>query len=197
MKLSKVKGGYFAVATTCCLLITMGWAQDEKPAQTDIAKRLQAAAEVFQEIMQAPDKGISDKILSDAKCVIVIPSMVKVAIGFGGQHGKGVVTCRTPNGWSAPALVTMTGGSWGLQFGGEAVDLVMPVMNQKGVDHLLSSKFKAVIEAAYQRRRTVISQESPLFPIRHFSRCLVCLPRFAGMETRDGKNTNPIIPQIW
>jgi lipid-binding SYLF domain-containing protein len=148
MKLSKVNGGYFAVATTCCLLITMGWAQDEKPGQTDIAKRLQAAAEVLQEIMQAPDKGIPDKILGDAKCIIVIPSMVKFAIGFGGQHGRGVVTCRTPNGWSAPAPVTMTGGSWGLQFGGEAVDLVMLVMNQKGVDHLLSSKFKIGADAA-------------------------------------------------
>jgi lipid-binding SYLF domain-containing protein len=109
----------------------MGWAKDEKPGQTDIAKRLQAAAEAFQEIMQAPDKGIPDKILSDAKCITVIPSMVKFAIGSGGQHGKGVVTCRTPDGWSASAPVTMTGGSWGLQFGGEAVDLVMLVMSQK------------------------------------------------------------------
>jgi lipid-binding SYLF domain-containing protein len=74
--------------------------------------------------------------------------MVKFAIGSGGQHGKGVVTCRTPDGWSASAPVTMTGGSWGLQFGGEAVDLVMLVMNQKGVDHLLSSKFKIGADAA-------------------------------------------------
>jgi lipid-binding SYLF domain-containing protein len=88
MKLSKVKGGYFAVATTCCLLITMGWAQDEKPAQTDIAKRLQAAAEVFQEIMQAPDKGIPDKILSDAKCITVIPPWLSSPSGPAGNTVK-------------------------------------------------------------------------------------------------------------
>jgi lipid-binding SYLF domain-containing protein len=148
MNLKKLTRRCSAVAATFCLLITIGWTQDEKSNQTDIAKRLQAAAEVFQEVMQAPDKGIPDKVLSDAKCIIIIPSMVKFAIGIGGQHGKGVGTCRTPNGWSAPAPVTMTGGSWGLQFGGEAVDLVMLVMNQKGVDHLLSSKFKIGADAS-------------------------------------------------
>jgi lipid-binding SYLF domain-containing protein len=148
MNLQKVTKGCSAVAATFCLLIAMGWAQDDRSNQTDIAKRLQAAAEVFQEIMQAPDKGIPDKVLGDAKCVIIIPSMVKFAVGFGGQHGKGVVTCKAQNGWSAPAPVTLTGGSWGLQFGGEAVDLVMLVMNQKGVDHLLSSKFKIGADAS-------------------------------------------------
>jgi lipid-binding SYLF domain-containing protein len=68
--------------------------------------------------------------------------MVHIAVGFGGRHGKGVATCRTTKGWSAPAPITITGGSWGLQLGGEATDLVMLVMNQKGMDHLLSSKFK-------------------------------------------------------
>jgi SH3 domain-containing YSC84-like protein 1 len=77
--------------------------------------------------------------------------MVNIAVGFGGRHGKGVATCRTTNsnhnGWSAPAPVTITGGSWGLQLGGQAIDLVMLVMNQKGMDHLLSSKFKIGAEA--------------------------------------------------
>jgi lipid-binding SYLF domain-containing protein len=68
--------------------------------------------------------------------------MVKIAIGFGGSHGKGVATCRTATGWSAPAPFSITGGSWGLQLGGQAVDLVMLVMNKKGMDALLSSKFK-------------------------------------------------------
>lgn len=118
----------------------------ENPAQagsqSDIAKRIDNAGTVFQEIMAAPDKTIPRNVLDSAKCIAIVPKLVKFAIGFGGQHGKGVATCRTANGWSAPAPISITGGSWGLQFGGEAVDLVMLVMNEKGMDQLLSSKFK-------------------------------------------------------
>jgi SH3 domain-containing YSC84-like protein 1 len=151
-------------------LATLGWSQqsdspqsDPKPtppakfdtsdphSTPDIVKRLDASANVLTEIMGTPDKGIPRKILSDAKCVIVIPSMVNIAVVFGGRHGRGVATCRTTNsvgnGWSAPAPVAITGGSWGLQLGGQAVDLVMLVMNQSGTDHLLSSKFKIGAEA--------------------------------------------------
>jgi SH3 domain-containing YSC84-like protein 1 len=117
----------------------------------DVVKRLDASANVLTEIMGTPDKGIPRKILSDAKCIIVVPSMVNIALVFGGRHGKGVATCRTTNselnGWSAPAPVAITGGSWGLQVGGQAIDLVMLVMNQRGMDHLLSSKFKIGAEA--------------------------------------------------
>jgi SH3 domain-containing YSC84-like protein 1 len=122
---------------------SVNWAaaQDDQN-QTDIEKRIKASAAVLDEIMGVKDKAIPDKIMSDAKCVAVVPSMVKIAVGFGGAHGKGVATCRTANGWSAPAPFTITGGSWGLQLGGQAIDLVMLVMNQKGMDDLLSSKFK-------------------------------------------------------
>jgi lipid-binding SYLF domain-containing protein len=116
--------------------------KEASKADTDIAKRLNNAANVLDEIMGTPDKGIPKDILADAKCIAVIPSMVNIAVGFGGRHGKGVATCRTLHGWSAPAPITIAGGSWGLQIGGEATDLVMLVMNQKGMDHLLSSKFK-------------------------------------------------------
>src|SRR5581483_2668240 len=88
------------------------------------------------------------KIMNDAECIAVVPSMVKIAIGFGGNHGKGVATCRTANGWSAPAPITITGGSWGLQLGGQAIDLVMLVMNEKGMNALLSSKFKVGADAS-------------------------------------------------
>jgi SH3 domain-containing YSC84-like protein 1 len=115
---------------------------------TEIAKRLDNAATVLTEIMGTPDKAIPGNVLADAKCVMVIPSMIHIAVGFGGRHGKGVATCRTANGWSAPAPVDLTGGSWGLQLGGEAVDLVMLVMNDKGMQHLLSSKFKIGAEAS-------------------------------------------------
>lgn len=115
---------------------------------TDIVKRMNNAAAVMDEIMGTPDKGIPKNLLADANCIIVIPSMVKIAVGFGGEHGKGVATCRTASGWSAPAPIAITGGSWGLQLGGQATDLVMLVMNQKGMDHLLSSKFKIGAEAS-------------------------------------------------
>jgi len=123
------------------LLVGMCWSKDDKDP-SDIAKRIDASAKVLNEIMATPDKAIPDKVMNDAKCVVVIPSMVKVAIGFGGNHGKGVATCRTANGWSGPAPVTITGGSWGLQLGGQAIDIVMIVTNDQGLQHLLSSKFK-------------------------------------------------------
>jgi SH3 domain-containing YSC84-like protein 1 len=135
------------VLSICSLLVGAGWAADDKD-QSDIAKRLDASSKVLEEVMGTPDKAIPDKVMSGAKCIAVIPSMVKIAVGFGGNHGKGVATCRTPRGWSAPAPITITGGSWGLQLGGQAVDLVMVVMNQSGMDHLLSSKFKLGADAS-------------------------------------------------
>lgn len=121
--------------------ITWGADKDDKD-QSDIQKRIEASAHVLDEIMGTPDKAIPDKVMADSKCIAVVPSMIKIAVGFGGSHGKGVATCRTAHGWSAPAPITITGGSWGLQLGGQAVDLVMVVTNDQGMQHLLSSKFK-------------------------------------------------------
>jgi len=132
------------VTLASLLLFTVaGFSADTEKDKSDIEKRIDTATKVLNEIMATPDKGIPDKVISDAKCVAVIPSMVKIAVGFGGNHGKGVATCRTENGrWSALAPITITGGSWGLQLGGQAVDLVMLIMNDQGMEHLLSSKFK-------------------------------------------------------
>jgi lipid-binding SYLF domain-containing protein len=130
------------------ILASMSWAADEDKDQTDINKRIVKSAEVLNEIMATPDKAIPDKIMNSAKCIAVVPSIVKVAFVFGGQHGKGVATCRTAKGWSAPAPITITGGSWGLQLGGQAVDLVMVVTNDQGMQHLLSSKFKLGADAS-------------------------------------------------
>ncbi len=136
------------VLSICTIFVGMSWSADDKN-QSEIAKRIDASAKVLDEIMATPDKAIPDKVMSGAKCIAVIPSMVKIAVGFGGSHGKGIATCRTADGrWSAPAPVTITGGSWGLQLGGQAVDLVMVVMNQAGMDHLLSSKFKLGADAS-------------------------------------------------
>jgi lipid-binding SYLF domain-containing protein len=130
-------------------LVTASWAADKDDKdQSDIQKRIEASANVLTEIMGTPDKAIPDKVMSDAKCIAVVPSMIKIAVGFGGNHGKGVATCRTTHGWSAPAPITVTGGSWGLQLGGQAVDLVMVIMNDKGMQHLLSSKFKIGADAS-------------------------------------------------
>jgi SH3 domain-containing YSC84-like protein 1 len=129
------------------LLASATWAADDKD-QSDISKRIEASADVLNEIMATPDKAIPDKIMDDAKCIAVVPSMLKFAIGFGGNHGKGVATCRTANGWSALAPITIAGGSWGLQIGGQAIDLVMVVMNDQGMQHLLASKFKLGGEAS-------------------------------------------------
>jgi len=130
----------------CVTLLGVSWAADKD--ESDVAKRIDNSAKVLNEIMATPDKAIPDKVMRSAKCIAVIPSMVKIAIGFGGNHGKGVATCRTESGWSAPAPITITGGSWGLQLGGQAVDLVMIVTNDQGMQHLLSSKFKLGADAS-------------------------------------------------
>jgi SH3 domain-containing YSC84-like protein 1 len=144
----------YLIATTAItlLLATGSIAQDdtkpEKSEQSDIAKRLDAAGTVLNEIMATPDKAIPDKILGDDECIAVVPSVIKIAVGSGGSHGKGVATCRTTRGWSGPAPITVTGGSWGLQLGGQATDIVMLVMNEKGMQHLLASKFKIGADAS-------------------------------------------------
>ena len=135
------------IGTTLLLLTGLCWPKD-KGDQSDIAKRIDESAKVLNEVMATPDKAIPDKVMKDAKCIAVVPSMFKVALGFGGSHGKGVATCRTEHGWSAPAPITITGGSWGLQIGGQAVDLVMVIMNDQGMEHLLSSKFKLGADAS-------------------------------------------------
>lgn len=139
----------FLLALSAGLLLfgSLSWAADDKD-QSDIEKRIKNAGAVLDEIMAVKEKAIPDKVLGDAECVAVVPSMVKIAVGFGGNHGKGVATCKTANGWSAPAPFSITGGSWGLQIGGQAIDLVMLVMNKKGMDALLSSKFKVGADAS-------------------------------------------------
>ena len=133
------------VLSICTIFVGMGWSADK---DSDIAKRIDASATVLNEIMATPDKAIPDKVMRDAKCIAVIPSMVKVAVIVGGNHGKGIASCRTGSGWSAPAPITITGGSWGLQLGGQAVDLVLIVTNDQGMQHLLSSKFKLGADAS-------------------------------------------------
>jgi lipid-binding SYLF domain-containing protein len=116
--------------------------------QSKAVDRVRAAAEVVDEIMSAPDRGIPEEVMGSAQCVAVVPSMLKGGFIFGGRYGRGVASCRTPKGWSAPAFLTIKGGSFGFQIGGQAVDLIMLVMNEKGMRNLLSSKFQVGADAS-------------------------------------------------
>src|SRR5712691_3992775 len=131
------------------LLCAVSLAQDEsKGDQGKAADRVKAAAKVLDEIEAAPDQGIPEEILGSAECVAVVPSMLKGGFIVGARYGRGVASCRNPKGWSAPAFFTVTGGSLGLQIGGQAVDLVMLIMNEEGMRNLLSSKFQLGADAS-------------------------------------------------
>jgi lipid-binding SYLF domain-containing protein len=125
-------------------LTSVGWAE----SQQDSIDRLNNAATVLHEIMSAPDKGIPEEVLEHAKCVAVVPHMIKGGFVFGAENGRGAATCRTARGWSAPAFFAITGGSWGLQIGIEGVDLVMIIQNDNGMRRLLSSKFQLGADAS-------------------------------------------------
>jgi len=124
---------------------TYAWAGSNRE---DTVDRLQKSVDVLHAIMTTPDKGIPEEVLSNAKCILVVPDLIKGGFIIGGKHGRGVATCRTTDGWSAPAFVSVGGGSWGLQIGVEGVDLVMLVMNDQGFQHLLSSKFELTGEGS-------------------------------------------------
>jgi lipid-binding SYLF domain-containing protein len=122
--------------------------QDLSRRNSEEIRHINAAARVLEEIMSTPDKGIPEEILTVAKCVAVVPSMMKSGFLVREKFGKGVATCRTSKGWSGPAPFTVTGGSWGLQFGGEAVDLLMLVMNDKGMRSLQANKLQLGTEGS-------------------------------------------------
>src|SRR6201993_5528878 len=129
-------------------LCAVAFAADDPAKESKAADRVQAAADVLNEIESAPDSGIPQEILGKAECVAVVPSMLKGGFIVGAKYGRGLASCRTPKGWSAPALFMVTGGSVGFQIGGQAVDLVMLIMNDDGMQHLLSSKFALGADAS-------------------------------------------------
>ena len=125
-------------------LTSLGWAQSREKS----ADRMDNAAKVLHEIMGAPDKGIPEEVFEHAKCIAVVPHMLKGGFVFGAENGRGVATCRTAQGWSAPAFFAITGGSWGLQIGVEGIDLVMIIQNDRGMQRLLQSKFELGADAS-------------------------------------------------
>jgi lipid-binding SYLF domain-containing protein len=126
-------------------LASLSWAGE---GRQDAVDRLTKAGQVLDEIMATPDKGIPLEVFENAKCIAVVPSMIKGALIFGGKHGRGIATCRTSSGWSAPAFISVGGGSWGLQIGVQDIDLVMTVMNDHGMQRMLSNKFQVGGDAA-------------------------------------------------
>lgn len=130
-----------AIASICLsfLFVPAAFAASTKD---DLQGRIDAARVVLDEIMNAKDRTIPSDILRSATCVAVVPGMVKGAIFVGAQYGQGIVTCRTGHGWSAPVFIRMAGGSFGFQFGGQATDLVLVAVNDRGMQDLLKSKFK-------------------------------------------------------
>jgi len=129
------------------ILLTVGLAiasfvagSDARAATND---RLTAAADTLQALVNIPEaeKGVPQDLLKKAQCVVVVPSLKSAALGVGGEYGRGFVSCRRGSGWSAPAAVKVEGGSFGFQIGGSETEVVMLVMNQKGMDRLLTNKF--------------------------------------------------------
>src|SRR6202161_687437 len=134
------------------LLCAVTFAANDQAKESKASDRVQAAADVLNEIQGAPDSGIPREILGKAECVAVVPAMLKGGFIVGAKYGRGLASCRTPRGWSAPAFFLTEGGSVGFQIGGQAVDLVMVIMNDDGMQHLLSSKFSPGADASVAAR---------------------------------------------
>src|SRR5947199_10568265 len=134
--------------TLVVALCSWVYAADEPAKESKATDRVQAAADVLNAIQSAPDSGVPNEILSRADCVAVVPSMLKGGFVVGGKYGRGLASCRTPKGWSAPAFFIVKGGSFGFQIGGQAVDLVMLIMNNEGMQRLLSSQFQLGADAS-------------------------------------------------
>jgi lipid-binding SYLF domain-containing protein len=136
-----------AAAIILVSMIGVGRSADTNE-QSDLAKRLQASTKVLNDVMSTPGKAIPTGVITRASCIAVFPSTVQVAVLVGAKHGKGFATCRTNSGWSAPAPLDISGGSWGAQLGGQEVDLVLVVTGEKGVQQLESGKFNLGTETS-------------------------------------------------
>jgi lipid-binding SYLF domain-containing protein len=132
----------FALALTACICVL--------PALADTNERLEDSASLISEIMGSPDRSIPQDLFNKAECIVVVPGLKKAAFVFGGKYGRGFVTCRNHNGpgWSAPGAVRMEGGSAGFQIGFSSTDVILLVMNERGMQKLLSSKFTLGADAS-------------------------------------------------
>jgi lipid-binding SYLF domain-containing protein len=142
-----MKKGILTLLAIVLVFSISGWAADNdsnnaNDEQSKAVKRLDDAAADLNQLTNAPDNGVPQTILAKAKCVAIVPSLVKGGFVFGAEYGRGVATCRNNDRWTAPAFFTLTGGSWGAQIGGEAVDLVMLFMDDNGAEKLMSANWR-------------------------------------------------------
>ncbi|HWP53496.1 MAG TPA: lipid-binding SYLF domain-containing protein [Pyrinomonadaceae bacterium] len=150
MRLTKLMLAAALVAFVALFAPSMSKSTAHAKADNDTTNRLNAAADVVRDMMTAPDKGIPKDLLDKAACVVVVPSVKKAAFIIGAKYGRGFIVCRNKNGrgWSAPGGMRIEGGSFGLQIGGSATDVVMLLMNEGAIDKLLSSKFTIGADAS-------------------------------------------------
>ena len=140
---------YFFLPLLLLMLVVPAALAQSRKERSDEVKRLNRATEVFTEVMGTPDKGIPEDLLDKAECVAIVPGLTKAALGIGGRYGKGIVMCRkSDRNWSAPLFIRIEGGSAGLQIGVQKTDLVMLVMNRRGMDKLLGDKFTLGADAS-------------------------------------------------
>jgi lipid-binding SYLF domain-containing protein len=123
-----------------CFAVLLGTATAFAALSKDEVKRLNESATILAELHNTPDKDVPEDLWEKAECVVVIPSLKKAAFIIGGEYGSGVMSCRNGSKWSAPVFMQLMKGSWGAQIGGESIDLVLLVMNRRGVDKLLQDK---------------------------------------------------------
>jgi lipid-binding SYLF domain-containing protein len=135
------------ILTSCCALSLVAGAAFAEVSKDEV-KRLAESTTVLTELRDTPDKGIPPDLWEKARCVVVIPSLKKAAFGIGGEYGAGVMSCRHATAWSAPAFMQLAKGSWGFQIGAEEVDLVLLVMNERGVTKLLEDKVSLGADAS-------------------------------------------------
>jgi len=140
-----MKIGKLCIISAACLTGGVLYGHEES-----VATRLKTSSEVLTEIMNAPDRGIPQELLEKSQCVVIVPGLKKAAFIVGGKYGRGFISCRSNagHGWSAPAAVKVEGGSFGFQIGGSETDVVMLVMNKRGAEKLLSSKFTLGADAS-------------------------------------------------
>ncbi len=127
-----------------CIVMTLAlsWSARAGSNQIEDVHRVEDSAQIFQEIMGTPDRAIPQYLLDSAQCIAIIPSEMKFAFFLGANYGKGLVTCRNPNGWSSPVFLAISGGSLGFQFGGSSTDLILVFRGRRGLDKLLHDKFR-------------------------------------------------------
>ena len=145
--IASMKKLWTAAAAAVCLM-TFLHAQPRAQKDSDEAKRVHDAATIFDEIMAAEDKSIPTAILGKATGIAIFPSTIKAGLVIGGMRGRGVLSGRTADGWSSPAFLTLTGGSFGLQIGGESADIILVINNDRGLQNLVSNQFKVGTDAA-------------------------------------------------